>query len=96
MLRPPNNYVAAALAEHLTRDHPIPKSIPVRAAPKKEPEMTDTTFEVLELLALYVTAQLRRQFNETLDLADKAVITDHILHLDRRMDKLRHEQKGGA
>lgn len=58
--------------------------------------MDNTTFQIIELLALYVSAQLRRDFNETHDPAPKAVIANQILKLGAAMDDLRHEQKGGA
>jgi len=96
MLEHPLNRWPAALAEHLPRDHPVPLSIPARAALKKESLMDETTFEVLALLALYVTAQLRRDFNEEHEPVLKALIADRILELERRMDKLRHELKGGT
>ena len=58
--------------------------------------MTELTFEVIELLARYVAAQLRRDYNEMPDTTLKAVIAERILQLDDRMAKLRHEHKGGA
>jgi len=96
MLRPPAKVGPAALAEHLPRDHPIPMSIPVRAALKKERVMDEAAFALLVRLAENAQTRLRAIQNDAADLTTRAEAGLQANELYVLLDKAREEQKGGA
>jgi len=96
MLRPPAKVGPAALAEHLPRDHPIPMSIPVRAALKTEGVMTPEAFALLTALTAHAQSRLRLIRHNCEDTTVKAAFALQIAELDELLDSARDAEKGGA
>jgi len=95
MLKAPPQTVTCCPGGATPRDHPIPNSIPVRAALKKERVMTPEAFALLERLTGHAQGWLRFLRMQAFDDTIKASLTLEIAELDDVLDRARHAEKGG-
>jgi len=96
MLKQPPQTVTGCPGGSQPRDHPIPNSIPVRAALKKERVMDKATLKLLEFLALNRYAALTKQRGATLDPVEEADLKGQQGQLRAYLDAFWEELKGDA